>query len=140
VRVAAFRSVSRRLAASSASGRSWPPGALHDSDRGRGIDEEQEHRAAATIGVIRVMSASSSHEWALSGRGARGAQVGMIGSRINPTLRARPSPVVAPRAWATVNVLGSSRFRWCRAALGVVRRAGALARVSVWRELICATV
>jgi hypothetical protein len=68
------------------------------------------------------------------------ALLNTVGSCIDPPREAKPSPVVAPRGWATVNVLTSSRFRWCRAALAVVRIAGAVARVSIWRGLICGAV
>lgn len=62
--------------------------------------------------------------------GQRRAHVALsntAGSCIGTTSAAVPSPVVASSAWAAVNILGSSRRRRCRAALGVVRSAGAIA-------------
>lgn len=64
------------------------------------------------------------------------ALLNTVGSCLDPTFAAGPSPVVASRAVLTVNVLGSARFRRCCAALGVVRVAGAIARVSMCRRLI----
>jgi len=87
-------------------------------------------------GQVRVQCVATR---ALGQRRAR-AWLNTAGSRSNPPREAKPSPVVAPSAWATVNVLGSSRLRRCRAALEVVRHAGAIARVSIWRGLIRAAV
>lgn len=68
------------------------------------------------------------------------ALLNIVGSRLGPTFGVRPVLLVTSRAVLTVNVLGSARFRRCCAALGVVRRAGTIARVSVWRRLICRAV
>ena len=72
--------------------------------------EEPERLAAAAIGVIRVMSASSSNERAFPSSGARGVQVGDRQFPHQSNVRARPSPVVASRAMPTVNILGLRGF------------------------------
>jgi hypothetical protein len=95
------------------------------SDLGRGTDEEQEHLAAATIGVVRGESAYSSRRRAGARAAAREcAWFNPVGSRIDPPSEGQPSPVVAPSVRATVAVLGSSRLRRRRAALGAVRGVG----------------
>jgi hypothetical protein len=88
-------------------------------------------------GVVSGKSAYSSRRRACARAAARAcAWVNTVGSRTDPLPEAQPAPVVARKAWATVNVPGSSRLRRCGAALGVVRGARAIACVSIWRGFI----
>ena len=57
--------------------------------------------------------------------------VGIVSSCITSPVRARPSAVVASKVVPTVSVAGVDRFRRCGTAWRAVRRAGAIARVSV---------
>ena len=88
--------------------------------RSRQRAKTKEYLAAAAIGVIRVMSASSSHERALSGSGARGpGWAHQFQHQSNVAGPAVDGGRVEGRAHGRRR--GSSRFRRCGAALGVVR-------------------
>ena len=98
--------------------------------------KEQEHLAAAAIGLIWVTSASSSNRRALSGSGARPCVVEHRRFLHRSNVRGRAVAGGRVEGCADGQHSGVVRFRRCGAALGVVRRAGAIARVSIWGGLI----
>jgi hypothetical protein len=97
-----------RLAAFHHVGRSREQCAFGYFALGRGNEKEQEHLAAAVAGVSGPCwrPVRSNHESRAAAR-AR-AFLSTVGSRVDPPRKASPSPVVASRAWAAVNVLESS--------------------------------
>ena len=98
--------------------------------------KEKEHLAAAAIELIWVTSASSSNGRALSGSGARPCVVEH--RRFLHRSNVRGGVVAGGRVegCADGQHSGVVRLHRCGAALGVVRSAGAIARVSIWRGLI----
>ena len=98
--------------------------------------KDRSHLAAAAIGVTRIMSASTSWQPGLSISGARpcGVEHRRFSHRFTVGGQAVAGGPVAGLAHSHRSE--SARFRQCCAALGAVRSAGAIARVSRWRGLI----
>lgn len=111
--------------------------------------KEQEHRAAPSIGVMRITSVSASREWARSRGGARSSvRIGRLGDRqpsnrsTAPSTRPRPasgSGVIRARSdahrtargsLARRRVVGQGRARWANLDVSGCSWASAIVRSS----------